>query len=313
MTELTDRYVSATLRSIPEGQRADIEAELRASIDDAIEARLADGAPPKEAEVEALVELGDPDRLASGFSGRPGHLIGPELFFDYKRFLSVLFVTVVPIVMAVVFVASLFADEGIGAAFGSAVGVGLTVLLHIAFWVTLVFAILERSGEGSAIGGWDLSKLPPLPSKGSVKLGETIASVVFLTLAIAVLTLSKTVSPVTAADGSPIPLFEPDLWSFWMPFLIVVLVLEVVFELVKYRTGRWTWALASVNLALNVLFAAPVIYLLLNEQLLNPAFFDALGFTVDTSSTSPIALTTVVIIGGTALGDTIAGFRKARG
>ena len=72
MTELTDRYVSATLRSIPEGQRADIEAELRASIDDAIEARLAEGVLPDDAEQGALVEVGDPDRLASGTRGVPG-------------------------------------------------------------------------------------------------------------------------------------------------------------------------------------------------------------------------------------------------
>ena len=313
MTDLTDRYVSATLRSIPEGQRADIEAELRASIDDAIEARLADGAQPADAEKGALVELGDPDRLASGYSGRPGHLIGPELFFDYKRFLSVLFVTVVPIVMAVIFVVSLIGDEGIGGAFGSSVSVGLSVVVHIAFWTTLVFAILERSGGGSTIGGWDLSKLPPLPSKGSVSLGETIASVVFLTLAIVGLVLSRTVSPVTAADGSPIPLFQPDLWSFWMPFLIAVLAVEVVFELVKYRTGHWTWPLASVNLALNALFSVPAIYLLLTEQLLNPEFFDALGFNLDISSGGPIVLTTVVVITAVVVWDTVDGFRKARG
>lgn len=39
MSELTDRYVAATLRTIPERQRADIEAELRGSIADAIDAR----------------------------------------------------------------------------------------------------------------------------------------------------------------------------------------------------------------------------------------------------------------------------------
>ena len=57
----------------------------------------------------------------------------------------------------------------------------------------------------------------------------------FLTLAIAGLVLSRTVSPVTAADGSPIPLFQPDLWSFWMPFLIAVLAVEAVVGVVRVR------------------------------------------------------------------------------
>ena len=41
---LTDRYVAATLRTVPEKQRPDIEKELRASIADAIDDRLEAGA-----------------------------------------------------------------------------------------------------------------------------------------------------------------------------------------------------------------------------------------------------------------------------
>jgi hypothetical protein len=311
MNDLTERYVSATLRSIPEGQRADIEAELRASIDDAIEARLAGGIAWEEAERGVLLELGDPDRLASGYSGRPGYLVGPELFFDYKRLLTVLLVTVVPIVSAVVFVVTLLADDGMGSAFGSAIGIALTVSLHIFFWVTLVFAILERSGDASSLAAWDLSKLPPVPSRKSVSPGETIATVVFLVLTISVLVISRSVSPFTTADGTPIPLFDPDLWSFWMPLLIGVLVLELIFELVKYRIGRWTWTLASLNLGLNVLFAGPAVYLLLSEKLFNPEFFEALGMDLGTGSDSPLILISVTVIVGIAAWDSIDGFRKA--
>ena len=38
-TSLTDRYVDAAMRTVPEKQRADLAAELRASIDDQIDAR----------------------------------------------------------------------------------------------------------------------------------------------------------------------------------------------------------------------------------------------------------------------------------
>ena len=37
---LTDRYVAATLRTLPEKQRPDIEKELRASIADAVDDRI---------------------------------------------------------------------------------------------------------------------------------------------------------------------------------------------------------------------------------------------------------------------------------
>jgi hypothetical protein len=42
MTSLTDRYLAATLRSVPTARRAEIGTELRASIEDMIEGRSAD-------------------------------------------------------------------------------------------------------------------------------------------------------------------------------------------------------------------------------------------------------------------------------
>ena len=79
-TTLTDRYVDAILRRLPERQRPDIEQELRASIADAVDDRLEAGADPAEAETAVLTELGDPARLAAGYADRPLHLIGPELY-----------------------------------------------------------------------------------------------------------------------------------------------------------------------------------------------------------------------------------------
>ena len=61
--DLIDRYVGATLRTVPESQRSDIEAELRASIEDALEARMEAGVDADTAKRHVLTEMGDPDRL----------------------------------------------------------------------------------------------------------------------------------------------------------------------------------------------------------------------------------------------------------
>lgn len=274
MTELTDRYVAATMRSIPEKQRADIEAELRASIDDEIDARVESGEDEESAEQEVLTALGDPDRLAADYSGQPSYLIGPEHFFDYKRLVSVLLVTVVPIVMAVIAVAHMIGGGDVVDVFGEMIGGGLTLAVHIVFWTTLVFALIERSDAKVPTSEWTPDKLPARHGGGEVKLSETIVALVFLVLAINVFILSRTVSPFTAADGSLIPIFDPTVWDFWFPFFIGVLALEIGFEVVKYRVGRWTWSLAALNLALNALFAIPAIYLLTTDQLFNPEFLD---------------------------------------
>lgn len=311
MTDLTDRYVGATLRSIPDKQRADIEAELRASIRDALEAKVDGGEEPDQAEREVLTALGDPDRLAAGYSGRPGHLIGPEHFFDYKRLLTVLLITVAPIVVVVVAVVSLIAGDDIASVLGDAVGTGISLVVHMAFWTTLVFALIERSDSDTGTG-WTLSSLPAQPTPGTVKIGETIASVVFLALAIAGLTLSRTISPVTAGDGSAVPIFDPEMWSFWFPFLTGVLVLEVIFEVAKYRAGRWSWPLASVNLALNVAFAVPAIFLLITERIFNPVFFEEIGWSGVPGGGGSLVLVTVISIVLISAFDIVDGFRRAR-
>jgi len=305
MTGLTDRYVGAALRSIPERQRADIEAELRASIGDAVEAKVDNGEEARSAEKEVLTALGDPDRLAAGYTGRPGYLIGPEHFFDYKRLLTVLLITVVPIVMAVTAAIQVIAGEDVGSVIGEAIGLGISLVVHIGFWTTLIFHFVERSDQ--EIGAeWSVERLPALPTAGSIKLGETITSVVFLVFAITAIFLSRNRSPITAADGNAIPIFAPSMWGFWFPFLIGVLVAEIVFEVVKYRVGRWTRGLASVNLALNVLFAIPAVYLLATDRMFNPEFVAELPAAVPDFTwviTAAIVITTLV--------DAIQGFRRA--
>jgi len=109
VTTLTDRYVSAALRSIPEQKRADIDRELRASIDDAIDTRVDAGEPQKEAEYAVLTDFGDPARLAAGYADRPLYLIGPALFLDWWRLLKVLLAIVVPIAGAGVLLGRLLA------------------------------------------------------------------------------------------------------------------------------------------------------------------------------------------------------------
>lgn len=311
MPGLTERYVTATLRSIPEDQRADIEAELRASIEDAIEARIADGVSPEAAETEVLTDLGDPDRLAADYAGRPSYLIGPEHFFDYKRLVTVLLVTVVPIVVVVLALIQVISGGDVGDVMAEVFSIGLSLVVHIVFWTTLVFYFIERSGEKPPTSEWTLASLPVAPTRGSIKLGDTIASIVFLVLAIAAMILSRTVSPITGANGEPIPVFDPGAWEFWLPFLVGVLVVEVLFELVKYHVGRWTWTLASFNVALNAAFAIPAVYLLATDRLLNSEFFAELGWGIPSAGSTSVTVAMVVIV-AVALWDTIDGFRKAR-
>jgi hypothetical protein len=313
MSDLTDRYVSATLRSIPERQRNDIEAELRTSIGDAVDARVENGEDPALAEELVLTGLGDPDRLAASYAGSPGYLIGPELFFDYKRLLIVLLVTVVPIITAILAILQILSEGTVGSVVSGAVGAALNLAVHIVFWTTLVFVIIERTG-GSAevVHDWKLSDLPARPTVARIGIFETLGSIAFIVLFIGALFFQREVSPFTDSAGDPVPFLNPALWSSWIWYFIGVLVLEIVFEIVKYRIGRWTWTLASINLALAVLFVIPALWLLGNDMLVNPEFLSALadedlnaaGRWITTTVAMTIAIVTAIDVG--------EGFWKAR-
>ena len=112
MTSLTERYLAAALRSIPERQRTDVEGELRSSIDDAVEDRVANGEDRAAAEKAVLEGLGDPARLAADYAGRPLYLIGPELYLVYRQALLRLVGIVVPLVLVVLTVVELIGGAG---------------------------------------------------------------------------------------------------------------------------------------------------------------------------------------------------------
>lgn len=306
MPEMTDRYVATTLRTVTEKQRPEVEAELRASIRDAVDTRVEAGEDKEVAESEVLADLGDPDRLAAGYTGRPPYLIGPEHFFDYRRLVSVLLATVVPVVMAMVAAAHMMEDGDIADVFGTMIGAGMRVAVHIGFWATLVFALIERSDVKMPTGEWTPDRLPVRHGSRQVKLSDTVAALVFRVVAINAFILSRTVSPFTPDDGSFVPIFDLTVWDFWFPFLIGVLSVEIGFELVKYWVGRWTWPLASFNLALNALFAIPAVYLLATDRLFNPEFLAELprqGLELD------VIIIVVIVLAVTW--DVVNGFRKA--
>ena len=94
-----------------------------------------------------LTELGDPARLAAGYADRPLHLIGPALFLDYRRLLTTLLATVVPHRRRRGRARQCLRRRPAGPPVVDALGAGVTTALHIAFWTTLAFAVLERMPE----------------------------------------------------------------------------------------------------------------------------------------------------------------------
>ena len=96
---LIDRYIVEVGKHLPRKNRADIEAEIRSTLEDMLDERAQGSGPADEATVLALLkEYGSPREVAATYKTHQ-YLIGPRLF--------PIFETVIRIVLAVVAGASL--------------------------------------------------------------------------------------------------------------------------------------------------------------------------------------------------------------
>lgn len=274
--ELTERYVFAVVRDTPEQARADIATELRSTIADMIEANMATGMDEATAEREALQALGAPAALAVGYSKRPLHLIGPRYYHLWKRVLVNTLIWVTPLVAILIVLVDAMETglDPIGV-FVSAIGSALTVALHICFWVTLSFAVVDRFTSDEESEQWSLDQLPTMPvQQSTISKGDAVGGAVFSLVLALLLVLQSRYLWVRSSE--PVPLLDNDLWSFWLPWLIAACIFSAIVELWKYRSG-WTVATVSAAIVASVAFSAPVAYLALEHRLLSDQFVTQVG------------------------------------
>ncbi|MCR2825969.1 permease prefix domain 1-containing protein [Microbacterium sp. zg.Y909] len=313
---LTDRYVETAMRSVPEKQRPDLGAELRASIEDQIDARVAAGDPQDAAERTVLTELGDPDALAAGYIDRPLWLIGPRYYLTWWRLTKLLWAIVPACVAFAVALGQVLAGEGIGTVIGAVVPAVISVIVNIGFWTALVFFIIERSTgdkDAGVVSAWTLDRLPEKKERGA-GLSDLVASLVFLALAAGAVIWDQLFGLAYLVEaGGWLPALSPALWPGWILGLLVLIALEAALAVTVYLRGRWTLATATVNAALNVLFVVPLLWLLTRQELLNPGLFRGL-IPADSAETVETVVVTLIGFGAVAAAawDTLDGYLKAR-
>ena len=177
-----ERYAAAVARAVPSSARDEVRAEVAATIADQVEPRLAAGEAVDDAERAVIADLGDPMAYAASLVDRPMWLIGPRYYAAWVRLLRLLLLLVTPCVMVGVAIATLLQGGGVGEVIGALVPVVLQSVVQIAFWTTLVFFVLERTGStGETITDWSPDHLPASETRG-VAISDFVATVVMSVL-----------------------------------------------------------------------------------------------------------------------------------
>lgn len=241
-----------------------------------------------------------PDRMQA--------LIGPAVYPAYRRVIRTLGFTLVPIVGVGVGIATIVSGAGPWHVLGAAANAAVVVAINLAFWVTIVFAVIDRRGGAPAT--WAVDEEPLRPERRDVSLGEVIASTVGMSLFAAFL-LWQPGYQVSWASGEPsTPILDPALNTFWIPFMIAVIAANISLLVVVHVRGRWTVRTAAANTIVNAAFAGPIIWLISTEQVFSQAFVEAV-------STAPVTAPTFVptliswIVAAIAISDTAQSWWKA--
>lgn len=283
MSSLIERYVGAAANALPEGQRAEVRKEIRAAIDEMVELRIENGEPENAAVRAALEELGDPRQLAQQYRDTPQYLIGPGWFPLYVEVLKRVLPIGIAVIAVIGMVAKIASDdaslpEGIATGVGSAVEIGIQVLL----WITVGFVIAER-----AIGphpgadrdkAWTIDDLPAAPDNRQIGLGETVGTVLTLLVmgALVIIQQAQGVGFFIIADDTDswdsIPLINPDLGTGWVIGFGLVLAASIFVAIAGYLERAYTFRLVVLTAVENALWVGYILALAASEPIFNPGF-----------------------------------------
>lgn len=320
---LIDKYIVEVGKHLPRKNRADIEAEIRSTLEDMLEERNQKQGPVEEATVvELLKEYGPPRQVAESYTG-PRYLIGPRLFplFELvtKIVLSVLFAVLL------VFVAiGLTRSDSTGLALLKTVGESsldlLGVLIAVFGNIVLVFAILERVLPAKDLEEkeeWTPVDLAKEPDPDQVKFGEQIFEIFFLVLFLIVFNQYPEVIGIGFFDENDWMFISPILTEAffnYLPWLNILFALQIGFNIYLLRQGWWNTGLRIANgllelgsLALAIaMLRGPALVRLTEEQLVGTPLEASAQALVTIGNLIPsIVLSIVIIISSIEIAQTV--------
>ena len=258
-----------------------------------------------------LTELGDPAVLAAGYADRPLHLIGPRYYLTWWRLLKALLIIVPLCALGGVAVAQALIGSPVETIIAESLAIALSAAVHVFFWVTLVFVILERSGTQTG-GGWDVDQLPQAQDPDA-RLSDVVASLALLAVTAAAVLWDGT-RGVVHVRGETLSFLHPQLWPWWMAALFILFALEAVIAVAVWIRRGWTAPLAAVNTLAALLVVSWTLTLLGRGLLVNPAFTEAVLLDNGVDADVVRILGVLLGVGVTAIAgwDAASGWVKAR-
>ncbi|WP_299742271.1 HAAS signaling domain-containing protein [uncultured Rossellomorea sp.] len=287
--KLVELYIQEVMRRLPEKNREDIALELTSTIEDMLPEEYT------EDDVrEVLTSLGNPAVLASNYQDRPMHLIGPRYYDLYMTLLKVILPISAAITFIVLAVSSVLSYSGESSPieiFLSIAGNGVVEVIgtgmQVFFWLTLTFAIIERTVSSESqlpitMKGkeWtpdDLNDIPYIPKEKRISKLEIFGGLVWTVIwSTCYFKASSIVGLYEKSDNERMftPIFDQEVLMGYWPLVVVLIGLELHLLLLKWKAGVWTRKLAIVNAVYQFIPVLAFMFVFRNMEVLNTGFTD---------------------------------------
>ena len=323
--KLIDKYVYAATKNLPEDTREDVIRELHANIEDMLPEN-----PTEDNVRQVLLELGNPKKLANEYSQTKRYLIGPSLYDNYISVLKLVTGIVAIVFACIALLDGIFAPTASGSLFEISIETFVNIIVAViegivqgAVWVTIIFAVLERSGAKKG-KEWSPDDLPEVPvsSKNKISRGETVFSMFWTVLFTALVYFKPQLIAVYIGGENgvtqTIPLIDIGGLRPYEYIIVILAIIQLGIFIWKFIAKHWNLPLALANTALNVALCILLVVMVIDNSLLNIDFIPTIADHTRTSITkvtsiwsSGIRSFTIVFI-AICIWDSVAVFLKLK-
>lgn len=328
---LIDIYIQEVTRRLPEKNREDIALELRSTISDMLSDDYSD-----DDVKDVLEKLGNPAELASGYRDQPMHLIGPRYFDVYLSLLKMI-LPIAAVIALISMVAEYFigfgGEEEVINAVLKLLGEGIfriiEVGIHVFFWLTLVFVIVERTDKekdqhplSTSLKKWtpdDLKNVIYIPKKKAITRLEVFGYLMWTAIWATLYFNANHLLGIYEGGRNGLefvtPAFNQEVFLRYWPIIVVVIALEIGLALYKLFKRQWTKKIAIFNAILELLSTVVFIVIISNPNVMNQEFITHMSklFTTTTKQFEIWVVSGGIIIFILSVAINIFdGFRKAR-
>lgn len=287
--KLVELYIQEVMRRLPEKNREDIALELKSTIED----MLPDDYTEDDVR-EVLMSLGDPAVLASNYRDKPMHLIGPRYYDLYITLLKLIVPIAAAITFLVVTVSSVLNYSGDSnpveiflSIAGNGVVEAISAGMQVFFWLTVTFAVIERTVtpesqqpltmKGKEWSPDDLKDVPYIPKEKRISKLEIFGGLIWTVIwSTCYFKASDLLGLYEKIDGGRVftPLFEQDILHGYWPLIVILIGLEMILLLRKWRAGVWTKRLAVENAVYQFIPVAVFLFIFRNMEVMDPTFIE---------------------------------------